>query len=67
VIPHPSWEDFLVLAFEEIRFYGATSVQVMRPMNALVSDLISALPQERHALPPLAITEADASVKAAVA
>jgi uncharacterized membrane protein len=49
VIPHPSWEDFLVLAFEEIRFYGATSVQVMRRMNALVSDLISALPQERHA------------------
>jgi uncharacterized membrane protein len=51
VIPHPSWEDFLVLAFEEIRFYGATSVQVVRRMNALVSDLISALPPERH--PPL--------------
>ena len=49
VIPHPSWEDFLVLAFEEIRFYGATSVQVVRRMNALVSDLISALPLERRA------------------
>jgi uncharacterized membrane protein len=48
VIPHPSWEDFLILAFEEIRFYGATSVQVMRRMRALVSDLILALPQERH-------------------
>jgi uncharacterized membrane protein len=48
VISYPVWEDFLDLAFEEIRFYGANSVQVMRRMKALVSDLISALPQERH-------------------
>jgi len=48
VISYPGWEDFLDLAFEEIRFYGANSVQVMRRMKALVSDLISALPQERH-------------------
>ena len=48
VIPHPAWEDFLDLAFEEIRYYGANSVQVMRRMKALLSDLISALPQERH-------------------
>lgn len=48
VIPHPAWEDFLMLAFDEIRFCGATSVQVMRRMKAMVSDLISALPQERH-------------------
>jgi len=49
VIPHPSWEDFLRLAFDEIRACGATSVQVMRRMRALVSDLIAALPNERHA------------------
>ncbi len=48
VIPHPTWEDFLRLAFDEIRFCGATSVQVMRRMKALVSDLIDALPKERH-------------------
>ena len=48
VIPHPTWEDFLRLAFEEIRFCGATSIQVMRRMKALVSDLIHALPEERH-------------------
>jgi uncharacterized membrane protein len=48
VIPHPRWEDFVVLAFEEIRFYGATSVQVMRRMKALISDLISVLPDERQ-------------------
>jgi uncharacterized membrane protein len=50
-VPNPTWEDFLALAFDEIRTYGAKSVQVMRRMKALGSDLISALPQERH--PPL--------------
>jgi len=49
VIPHPSWDDFLALAFDEIRYCGATSVQVMRRMRALIVDLIAALPQERHA------------------
>jgi uncharacterized membrane protein len=48
VVPHPTWEDFLRLGFDEIRFCGATSVQVMRRMRALISDLIAALPQERR-------------------
>jgi uncharacterized membrane protein len=43
----PTWEDFLALAFDEIRFYGATSIQVMRRMNALVSELLSIVPEER--------------------
>jgi uncharacterized membrane protein len=50
VVPFPSWEDFLRLAFDEIRFYGATSVQVMRRMNALVNEMILVLPEERHAV-----------------
>jgi len=48
VTPHPSWEDFIHLAFDEIREYGAKSIQVMRRMNALASDLIAALPEERE-------------------
>ena len=48
-IPHPSWDDFLRLAFDEIRACGATSVQVMRRMRALIRDLITGLPQERRA------------------
>ena len=48
VVPHPTWEDFLRLAFDEIRSCGATSVQVMRRMRALMSDLIAALPEERR-------------------
>lgn len=48
VVPFPKWEDFLLLAFDEIRFYGATSVQVMRRMNALVSELSQVLPAQRR-------------------
>ncbi len=50
VVPFPTWDDLLRLAFDEIMFYGATSVQVMRRMNALVTDLALAVPQERRAL-----------------
>ena len=39
IVPFPTWDDFLRLAFGEICAYGATSVQVMRRMNALISDL----------------------------
>lgn len=47
-IAFPRWEDFLCLAFDEIRFYGANSVQVMRRMKALLSEMISVLPEERQ-------------------
>lgn len=49
VVPSPGWEDFVRLAFDEIRSYGATSVQVTRRMTALLADLISALPDGRRA------------------
>jgi uncharacterized membrane protein len=44
----PTWDDFLMLAFNEIRSYGADSVQVMRRMRALISDLIAVVPDERR-------------------
>ncbi len=47
MVRFPAWEDFLRLAFDEIRSYGAHSVQVMRRMKALVNELISILPEER--------------------
>jgi uncharacterized membrane protein len=49
LVTYPAWEDFLRLAFDEIRSYGASSVQVMRRMKALVNELISILPAERRA------------------
>jgi uncharacterized membrane protein len=48
VVPFPTWDDLLRLAFDEICYYGATSVQVMRRMNALVADLSRAVPEERR-------------------
>lgn len=44
----PTWEDFLRLALDEIRLYGAGSIQVMRRMKALLCDLLSLLPEERR-------------------
>ena len=49
VVPFPTWADLVRLAFNEICFYGANSVQVMRRMNALVADLTQAVPEERRA------------------
>jgi uncharacterized membrane protein len=48
VVPFPTWDDILRLALDEITFYGATSVQVMRRMNALVADLSRAVPDDRR-------------------
>ena len=48
LVPLPGWDDLLGLAFEEICFCGATSIQVMRRMNALVRDLMRSLPEARH-------------------
>jgi uncharacterized membrane protein len=48
VIPFPTWEDFLRLALDEIRYCGANSVQVMRRMMALIQSLLAVLSAERH-------------------
>ena len=48
VVLFPKWDDLLRLAFDEICFYGATSVQVVRRLNALINDLIARVPQERR-------------------
>lgn len=46
--PVASWDDFLVLAFDEIRYCGANSIQVMRRMRALLQDLQEHVPEERR-------------------
>ena len=63
VLPFPAWDDLLQLAFDEIRAYGATSVQVMRRMNALVNDLIVVVPEERR----FALRHWDARLKSTIA
>jgi len=63
IVPSPTWDDLLQLAFVEILFCGASSVQVMRRMNALVADLALALPERRR--PGMAYW--DARIKATIA
>jgi uncharacterized membrane protein len=46
IFPTPTWEDYLTLAFDEIRQFGATSVQVMRRMRAALDGLVGWLPIE---------------------
>jgi uncharacterized membrane protein len=43
-----TWPDLLRLSLDEICACGATSVQVMRRMAALISDLIAVAPEERR-------------------
>jgi hypothetical protein len=51
IVPVPTWDDLVVLALDEIRFCGATSVQVMRRTRALLHDLEQqVLPERRAAL-----------------
>lgn len=45
----PGWDELLGLALDEIRGYGADSVQVCRRLRALLEDLREATPSSRHA------------------
>jgi uncharacterized membrane protein len=48
VMPVPTWNDLVVLALDEIRFCGATSVQVMRRTRALLVDLKEQVREDRR-------------------
>jgi uncharacterized membrane protein len=49
VFPTPTWEDYLSLAFDEIRHFGSNSVQVMRRMKSALVGLADALPRQERA------------------
>ena len=48
IFPAPTWEDFLSLAFDETRFYGSTSLQVMRRLRTALYDLEGVVPASRQ-------------------
>ncbi len=52
IVPMPTWEDYLALSFDEIRQFGATSVQVARRLRAALSGLaeIVTIEDRRQAL-----------------
>ncbi|HEU0207638.1 MAG TPA: DUF2254 domain-containing protein [Candidatus Udaeobacter sp.] len=48
ILRTPNWEDFVHLTFTEIRFYGASNIQIARRLRASIINLTSTLPAERH-------------------
>jgi uncharacterized membrane protein len=50
IVPRMSWNDYVRLAFEEIRLAGAGSPQVSRRVEAALTDLCAVAPPERRAV-----------------
>ncbi|MGZ4248774.1 MAG: DUF2254 domain-containing protein [Solirubrobacteraceae bacterium] len=51
LLPGRTWEDYLMLAVTEIREYGASSIQVVRRLRAMLEDLqVSVRPEHRPAV-----------------
>jgi uncharacterized membrane protein len=48
VTPSTTWEDYVHLAFDEIRMAGAGSPQVARRLRAALQDLLTIAPPERQ-------------------
>jgi uncharacterized membrane protein len=46
----PNWEDFIHLAFSEIRSCGSNNLQIVRRLRAMIENLIQTLPVHRHAV-----------------
>jgi uncharacterized membrane protein len=62
--PMPTWEDYLTLAFDEIRQYGMGSVQVMRRLrSALVGILESVTHPDRVAVVRRYVEHLDAAIE----
>ena len=48
ILPTPNWDDFVDVAFSEIRLYGASNFQVTRRLYAIIEDLMNVLPETRQ-------------------
>jgi len=64
IFPTPTWEDFLMLAFEEIRLYGATSLQVMRRLRTALYDLARIVSLDRQEAIHRYIAHLETTIKA---
>lgn len=48
VVPGPHWDDFVRMAIEELRHYGADSIQVIRRLREMLDDLSQMVPEDRR-------------------
>jgi uncharacterized membrane protein len=62
VFPIRSWEDYLTLATTEIRLYGASAIQVMRRMRALLEELHDGVREEHRPAIDEELARLDATV-----
>jgi uncharacterized membrane protein len=49
ILRTPDWQDFVQLAFSEIRHYGAGNFQIARRLRAAMETLLQTLPASRQA------------------
>ena len=59
----PNWEDFVHLAFTEIRHCGAQNMQVVRRLRVMIENLIQTLPKHRHAILQRELTLLDRDIE----
>lgn len=59
ILPRPSWDAFVRLAFDEIRQYGKGSIQVIRRLRAALLALREICPPHRRAILDLELREVD--------
>jgi uncharacterized membrane protein len=45
----PNWEDYVHLAFSEIRSCGSNNLQIVRRLRAMIDNLVRTLPGQCHA------------------
>jgi uncharacterized membrane protein len=57
------WEDFLTLGVTEIREYGASSIQVLRCLRAMLDELLEAVRPEHRAAVQGELARLDATVR----
>ena len=67
IMPVRTWPDFLALGITEIREYGATSIQVMRRLRALLEELGELVLPENRAAVDEELRHLDATVVASYA
>jgi len=49
IVRTPNWNDFVHLAFSEIRACGSNKLQIVRRLRAMIENLVGTLPARRHA------------------
>jgi uncharacterized membrane protein len=64
IMPVRAWPDFLALGITEIREYGASSIQVLRRLRALLEELGELVPPENRAAVDEELRRLDATVVA---